>query len=140
MNKVLSFSILYINLFIIETICCFIIFLFYFITKKFSIKDSFEVAIFWNLMRYLFFGIPFLIFYLLLFKYIKIINLYKPLLYSLFNVLIYIFLSILSRILIGEDVPLPRSGLIYLLTCVAIFLSPLILWQVPYFRKLMIIL
>ena len=137
MMKVLNFLILYISLFIVETICYFFIFLIYFIFDKFSIKYSFELAIVWNSLRYIYFGIPFIILFFLLFKYVGKINLYKPFLFSLFNVLIYILLSFFISIIIVDINGLNPSKLFFWLTCIPIILSPLILWQVPYYKKIM---
>ena len=137
MNKVVKFSILYTSLFVIETISCFIIVLFYFIFETIDLKGSFDVAILWNLWRVLFYGLPFLILYFILFKYIRSIKLYKPLLFSFFNLLVYIGLSVFSRIIWGKNVPLPPEGIMFWITSISIVLSPIILGQIPYFRRLM---
>jgi hypothetical protein len=73
----------------------------------------------------------------LLFKYVGNIKLYKPLLFSLFNLVVYVGLSVLSRVIWGKNVPLPPEGIMFWITCVSIILSPLILGQIPYFKKLM---
>lgn len=137
MNKVINFSILYASLFVIETISCFIIVLFYFIFGTFDLKGSFDSAILWNFWRVLFYGIPFIILYFLLFKYVGNIKLYKPLLFSLFNLFVYVSLSVLSRVIWGKNVPLPPEGLMFWITIISIFLSPIILGQIPYFKRLM---
>ncbi len=137
MNKVISFLILYVSLFIIETIGCFLIVLFYFIFDSLDFKGSFDSATLWNFWRVLFYGLPFIILYFLLFKYVGNIKLYKPLLFSLFNLLVYVVLSVLSRVIWGKNVPLPPEGIMFWITCISIILSPLILGQVPYFKKLM---
>lgn len=137
MNKVISFLILYVSLLIIETVSCFLIVLFYFIFESIDFKGSFDAAILWNLWRIIFYGIPFILLYFLLFKYFERIKLYKPLLFSLFNLLIYVLLSILSRVIVGKNVPLPPEGMMFWITCIAIFLSPIILGRIPYFRRLM---
>lgn len=137
MNKVISFAILNTSLFVIETISCFLIVLFYFSIETFDLKGSFDSTILWNLWRVLFYVLPFIILYFLLFKYVGNIKLYKPLLFSLFNLLVYVGLSVLSRVIWGKNVPLPPEGKIFCVTSVAIFLSPLFLGQIPYFKKLM---
>jgi hypothetical protein len=111
--------------------------LFYFIFESLDFKGSFDSATLWNFWRVLFYGLPFLILYFLLFKYMGNIKLYKPLLFSIFNLLVYASLSILSRVIIGKNVPLPPEGIMFWITCVAIFVSPLIIGQIPYFRRLM---
>jgi hypothetical protein len=141
MNKVLSFSALYISLFIVEIIIFFIslvlVAVFQYGFDFFFIKGAWRDTGLWNFWRVLFYGLPFIILYFLLFKYVGNIKLYKPLLFSLFNLLIYILLSVLSRVIWGKNVPLPPEGIMFWITCISIILSPLILGQVPYFKKLM---
>lgn len=137
MSKVISFIILYISLFIIETIGCFFMVLFYFIFDSLDFKGSLDSAILWNFWRVLFYGLPFIIFYFLLFKYVGNIKLYKPLIFSLFNMSVYVALSVLSRVIWGKNVPLPPEGIMFWVTCVTILISPFILGEVPYFKKLM---
>jgi hypothetical protein len=133
----INFVVLYVSLFIIETIGCFLVVLFYFIFESLDFKGSFDSATLWNFWRVLFYGIPFIILYFLLFKYVGNIKLYKPLLFSLFNLVVYVGLSVLSRVIWGKNVPLPPEGIMFWITCVSIILSPLILGQIPYFKKLM---
>ena len=137
MSKMISFIVLYVSLFIIEAIGCFLMVLFYFIFDSLDFKGSFDSAILWNFWRVLFYGLPFIILYFLLFKYFGNIKLYRPLLFSFFNLFVYVTLSVLSRVIWGKNVPLPPEGIMFWITCVAIFLSPLILGQIPYFKKLM---
>jgi len=134
MNKVINFSILYASLFVVEVINCFLVLFFY----SSSFKGNFNGATLWNFWRVLFFGLPFIIMYFLLFKYVRNIKLYKPLLFSLFNLLVYVSLSVLSRAIWGKNVPLPPDEIMFWVTCVAIFLSPIILGQIPYFNKLIV--
>lgn len=137
MSKVINFIILYVSLFVVETMSSFFTVLLYFISDSLDFKGSFDSATLWNFWRVLFFGLPFIILYILLFKHVGNIKLYKPLLFSLFNLLVYVSLSILSRVIWGKNVPLPPEGIMFWVTCIAIFLSPLILGQIPYFKKLM---
>jgi hypothetical protein len=138
MNKIVNFSILYISLFVAEITGYFLIVLFYYVFESFDIKGSFDSAILWNLWRVLFYGLPFVVLYFILFKYFGNIKLYKPLLYSIFNLSVYISLSLLSRLIWGKNVPLPPEGIMFWTTCISIFLSPIILGQIPYFRRLMV--
>jgi len=137
MNKGIFFLILYISLFTIEAVISFLVVLLYYSFESFDVKGSIDSAILWNFWRVLFYGIPFMILYFLLFKHIGNIKLYKPLLFSLFNLFVYVALSVLSRVLWGKNVPLPPEVTMFWVTSVAIFLSPLILGQIAYFRKLM---
>jgi hypothetical protein len=137
MHKITNFVVLYISLFIIEIVNSFLIVLLYFIVDSLDFKGSFDSAILWNFWRVLFYGIPFIILYFLLFKYVGNIKLYKPLLFSFFNLLIYIGLSVLSRVIWGKNVPLSMDVMMFWVTCISIILSPLLLGQIPYFKKLM---
>lgn len=141
MNKFINFSILYISLFVIEILIVFIslvlVALIQYSPDLFFIKGAWRGTGLWNFWRVLFYGIPFIILYFLLFKYAENIKIYKPLLFALFNLLIYVSLSVLSRIILGKNVPLPPEGIMFWITCIAILLSPLILGKIPCFKKLM---
>jgi hypothetical protein len=102
----------------------------------YNIRRALLGSVLWNYWRVLFFGLPFLILYFLLFKYVGSIKLYKPLLFSSFNLLVYVGLSISMTLVWGKNVPLPPEGMFWV-TCVAIFLSPLILGQILYYKKIM---
>jgi hypothetical protein len=141
MNKAINFLILYISIFLLEIVLCFFLIL---IFDGFSLKDgnfylnrAWYGTGLWNFWRVLFYGLPFIILYFLLFKYVVNIKLYKPLLLSIFNLIVYVVLSVLSRVIWGKNVPLPPEGIMFWITCVAIFLSPLILGKVAYFRNRM---
>jgi hypothetical protein len=133
MNKFINFSILYTSLFVVEIISSFLLLFF----NSSNYKGNFDGVALWNLWRILFYGLPFLIIYFLLFKYVGNIKIYKPLLFSLFNLLVYVSLSVLSRVIWGKNVPLPPEGLIFWITLMSIFLAPIILGQILYFRRLM---
>lgn len=137
MNKAVNFAILYVSLFVVETVSCFLIVLFYFAFEAFDLKGSFDSAILWNFWRVLFYGLPFIILYFLLFKYFGNTKLYKPLILSFFNLSFYVLLSVMTRVIWGKNVPLSIDVTMFWVTCIAIFLSPLILGQIPYFKKLM---
>jgi hypothetical protein len=141
MNKAINFSILYISIFLLEVVLCFFLILLF---DGFSLKDvnfylnrAWYGAGLWNFWRVLFYGLPVIILYFLMFKYVGNINLYKPLLFSLFNLFVYVGLSVFTRVVWGKNIPLPPEGIMFWITCIAILLSPLILGQIPYFKKLM---
>ncbi len=138
MNRLLNFLRLYVGLFLLEVIFVFIqVFLFdSSIMDIYNIRRAWLGSVLWNFWRVLFFGLPFLILYFLLFKYVGSIKLYKPLLFSSFNLLVYVGLSISMTLVWGKNVPLPPEGMFWV-TCVAIFLSPLILGQILYYKKIM---
>ncbi len=141
MNKIVSFLILYFSLFIVEILIAFTtlvtIDFFQYGADFFYIKKALFGVGLMSFWRILFYGIPFIILYFLLFKYVENIKVYKPLLFSLFNSLVYISLSILSRVIWGKNVPLPPEGVMFWITCISIFLSPLILGQISYFKRVM---
>lgn len=133
MNKFINFSILYTSLFLVEMISSFLLL---FLDSS-NCNGNFDGATLWSFWRILFYGLPFIILYFLVFKYFGNIKLYKPLLFSLFNLSVYIALSVLSRVIWGKNIPLPPEGIMFWITCISIFLSPLILNQIPYFKRLM---
>ena len=141
MNKAVGFALLYISLFIVEILIVFmslvLVVLFQHGFDLFFIKGAWRDTGLWNFWRVLFYGLPFVILYFILFKCFDNIKLYKPLLLSLFNLSVYFTLSVLSRVIWGKNVPLPPAGIMFWITCIAIFLSPLILGQILYFKKLM---
>lgn len=134
MIKIFNFLKLYLGIFFMEICCSYLILLF----ESFDFKGSFDVVILWSLWRVLFFGLPFLLFYLLLFKLFNKIKLYKPISHSIFNLLIYIFLTFFSRAIFGKNIPLPPNVLMFWITCISIALSPFILATIPFFKKLMV--
>ena len=139
MNKFVSFLTLYFVMFLIEIAFIFIGLILFDSSKIdfFNIRRAWLGSAQWNFWRVLFYGLPFILLYFLLFKYIGNIKLYKPLLFSLFNLFVYVALSVLSRVIWGKNVPLPPEGILFWITCISIFLSPLILGQIPYFKRLM---
>jgi hypothetical protein len=131
MTKFVSFSVLYLSLFIIEIISGFLMLL----VDSSNYQGNFDAVILWNFWRILFYGLPFVLFFFLLFKYLRSSKIYAPLLFSFFNLIIYVLLSCLSEIIWGKNVPLPPTGIMFWTTCVSIFLSPIILYQIPYFKR-----
>lgn len=138
MNKVVNFLTIYTVIFLIEIIFIFIGLILLDSTKIdfFNIRRAWLGSAQWNFWRLLFYGIPFIILYFILFKYVGNIKLYKPFLFSLFNLFVYAALSVLSRVIIGKNVPLPPEGIMFWITCISIILSPILLGQIPYFKKL----
>ncbi|TAF43053.1 MAG: hypothetical protein EAZ64_09625 [Sphingobacteriales bacterium] len=134
MNKLFYFLILYFFFFLIESIVGCLILWFYLSDSDF--RGCFRAIAMWDLWRLMFYGLPFIILYFLLFKYVGNIKLFKPLLFSLFNLIVYVGLSVLSKNIWG-NVPLPPEGVMFWIACVVITLSPLILGQIPYFKELM---
>lgn len=137
MSKIISFIKLYVSLFIIEIIGCFLMVLFYFTSDSLDFKGSFDSVTLWNFWRLLFYGLPLIVLYILLFKYVGNSKLYKPLIFSFFNLFVYVALSVLTRIIWGKNIPLSLEVAMFWITCISIFLSPIVLGQIPYFRKLM---
>lgn len=141
MNKVVGFSALYIGLFVVEILIAFIslvlVALFQYGFDLFFIEGAWRSIGLWSFWRVLFYGLPFIILYFILFKYCRNIKLYKPLLFSLFNLSVYVVLSVLSIVIWGKNVPLPPEGIMFWVGIISIFLAPLILGQIPYFKRLM---
>ena len=133
-SSILKFSIVYIVFFMTEVLISCILLL---VEESFNISSTINAVSLWNFWRVLFYGVPFLILYFLLFKYFENIKIYTPLLFSIFNLLVYILLTFLSRIIWGKNIPLPPEGIMFWITCVSILLAPIVLGFIPYFRGLM---
>lgn len=86
----------------------------------------------WKLMLYY---VPLIVAFIFLHKYFTSLSIgYISLLLSIFNVVIFIGLNFLYKVL---DLPsLEINDFLFWVTCVAIAISPLVLWQIPYFKKL----
>lgn len=134
MNKVISFFVVYVSLFLVEVTVSFILLLGSSIFNSTNYKANFDGVVLWNFWRLLFYGLPLIIFFFLLFKYVSFLKIdYKPIVFSFFNLTVYILLSFLSQS-IWKNTPLPLEGLMFKITSIAIFLAPLILGLIPYFR------
>lgn len=134
MNKLIFFFLLYFCTFLLESVISYFVLLFYISDSDY--RGCFRAVAMWDLWRLTFYGLPFIILYFLVFKYFRNIRIHKPLSLSLFNLFAYVSFSFLSKVIWG-NVPLPPEGIMFWTACVAIFISPLILGQITYFRKLM---
>ncbi len=115
-------------LFIIELFITFSILVFY---QSLDFGSSFDATCLYNFWRLMFFGIPYLITYSLINKWIVNINFFKPFVYSFFNLIIFLILVLLSKLIWGENVPLPPKGIMFWVTCVSIFLAPMVMIILP---------
>lgn len=84
MNKIVNFLTLYIVIFLIEIILVGLILLDSSKIDFFNIRRAWLGSAQWNFWRVLFYGVPSIVFYFFLFKYVGNIKLYKPFLFSLF--------------------------------------------------------
>lgn len=133
MTNVIRLIILYFTLFIIEIIIGFLLLLF----DSSNYRENFDGVILWNFWRLIFYGLPFLLLFFLFYKYLISKKISPPLLFSISNLLIYVILSYLSIFIWGENVPLPPNGIMFWTTCISIFVSPVILYQIPFFKRMM---
>lgn len=133
-----KFVILYVCFLLIETLMSVILSLIYGLFNKYGsyVYNSVNVPIGLNLWRLLFYSIPLIIIFFVLFKYFNRIEIYKPIVFSIFNVLVFAGLNLLYKLHRGLPT-LEFTESIFWITCISIFLSPLILGQIPYFKRLM---
>lgn len=141
MNKLKFFIIVYFLLFVCEILISLLLLILVdtinFGFDNFYIKKAYYSTGVWNFWRVLFYGIPFIILFYFFSKYIFKLNFgYKPIVFSVFNVLIYILLSVFSKI-IWKNTPLPPEDLMFKITCVAIFVVPIFLGLIPFVNRRM---
>lgn len=140
-SKIARFILFYTSLFLIEIVLSFLMLVlidtFEFGFDSFYVSKAYYGAGVWSFWRLLFHGLPLIIIFSLCFKYISIVKIrYKPLLFSFFNLGVYVILSLLSEFL-WDNTPLPAEGSMFVITCISIFLAPIFLAQIPYFKKQM---
>lgn len=132
---------LYFSFFVLETVVAFILLLFWESVTKPSItfgNQIFEasIVILINLWRLLFYLIPLIIVFLASHKYFNRIKLNKSIVYAIFNVSVFIGLNFFYKFY--KNLPtLDFIESLFWITIASIFISPIILGQFPYFRKLM---
>jgi hypothetical protein len=92
-------------------------------------------VVLWTLWRVLFYGLPSLAVFWVCGRSSAG---WRPprrlLLFSAVNLLTYVGLSVLSE-RIWQNVPLPAEGILFWVTCAALVLSPLLIGQIPFFRR-----
>jgi len=129
---------LYTMLFLVEATIVFIILMCdNFITDNAtSYSKELQFIILMSVWKLLIYYIPLIIVFIFLHRYLNHVGIgYKPLLFSIFNVVIFIGLNFLYKSL---DLPsLEINDFLFWITCMSIIISPVILWQTRYFRKLM---
>jgi hypothetical protein len=95
-----------------------------------------EGALLWNLWRLIFFGLPFLLMYALIFKYLAIIRINKVLIMGIFNLCIYILFSIVYNFIWEGNALLPPHGLMFRITSISVLISPFIIDFIPFFKRI----
>ncbi len=133
-----KFLILYVCFLLIETLMSITLSLIYGIFNRYGsyLYNSINVPIGLNLWRLFFYSIPLIILFFILFKYFNRIEIYKPIVFSIFNTLIFAGLNLLYKLHKGLPT-LEFTESLFWITVVSIFIAPIILGQIPYFRRLM---
>jgi hypothetical protein len=132
--------IIYVSIIFLETISSFTFLtlndLFDSYSAEFIFYNSLRVPIAWNLFRMFFYYPLLLVCFFFTFKYFNKITIdYKPILFSAFDLLVYVILNFLFMSL---DLPsFEFNHILFWITNMSVFISPLILGQIPYFRRLM---
>lgn len=132
-----KFVILYVCFLLTETLMSVILSLIYGLFDNGSyVYNSINVPIGLNLWRLMFYSIPLILIFGISFKYFNRIEVYKPVVFSIFNVLVFAGLNLLYKLHKGLPT-LEFTESLFWVTILSIFLSPIILGQIPYFRRLM---
>lgn len=133
-----KFVILYVFFLLTETLISVILSLIYGLFNKYSsyVFNSVNVPIGLNLWRLMFYSIPLILIFWFSFKYFNSIKIYKPVVFSIFNVLIFTMLNLLYKLHKGLPT-LEFTESLFWITVISIFLSPILLGQIPYLKRLM---
>lgn len=132
-SRIMNFAILSIILIITEVGCSFCLLL----IDSTNYKGNFDAVMLWNFWRVIFFGWFYIILYFLLFRNIKSFGFNRPVILSIYNLIIYIVLSYLAERIWGRNVPLSTQALMFWVTSISVFISPIILGQIAYTKRLM---
>lgn len=132
-SKLLGFLILHLIFLLFEMITSGLLLYFY----SNPISRLIYSVTFYSFWRLLFFGIPTVIMLWLIlgnipFKGVK----YKPIVFSLFNLGVFVLLSLFSET-IWNNVPIPSKGTMFMVTLVSLFIVPLGLGTIRIFIKRM---
>lgn len=130
--------VLYVCFLLIETILSVILSLIYGIFNRYGsyLYNSINVPIGLNVWRLMFYSIPSIIVFFVFFKYVNRIEIYKPIVFSIFNLLLFTGLNLLYKLHKGLPT-LEFTESLFWITILSIFLSPLILGKIPYFKRFM---
>ncbi len=130
--------ILYVCFLLIETLMSVILSLIYGLLNKYVsyLYNGVNVPIGLNLWRLMFYSIPLILIFWVSFKYFNRIEIYKPVVFSIFNVLVFAGLNLLYKLHKGLPT-LEFTESLFWITVISIFVAPIILGQIPYFRRLM---
>lgn len=135
-------AILYTCFVFTETLACVILSIIFSLSQNFVsfeqfIFDTVNTPIGLCLIRFIYSSLPFAITFLTVFKYIYQLDVkYKPILFSTFNLSVFVGLNLLYSLHRGLPTVEFTESLFVLIT-LPIFLSPLILGQLRYTRRLM---
>lgn len=133
-----KFLILYPCFLLIETLISVILSLIYCLFAGYGsyYYNSINVPIGLNFWRLLFYSIPMFLIFLLVFKCFNRIDIYKPYIFSIFNVLVFSVLNLLYKLHKGLP-SLEFTESLFWITIISIFLAPVLLYQISYFKRLM---
>lgn len=135
-------AILYICFLFIETLVCMVLAIIFSLSQDFISLERFifntvNVPIGLSLIRFIYCSLPLVLIFLILFKYVYRLDVqYKPVLFSVFNLSVFVGLNLLCSLLKGLPT-VEFTEPLFVLIALPIFLSPLILGQLPYARRLM---
>lgn len=130
--QMLKLVLLSLSFITIETLISFILLSFH----SFDLYQNFSAAILWNFWRLLFHGVPYFIAFYLFTRFINMNHKKIVIAIQIFNLLIYLFFLFASTAIWGNNVPLAPGGLLFWVTCINTFLSPLIASKLGIFKVL----
>jgi hypothetical protein len=139
MTKLLLFSIFYLALWLVEMMVGFggLLFYSFYTLNTLQFHANMDGELLWTYWRVLFYGVPSVaIFWACYRSSAGLSSNRRLLLFSAVNLFTYVGLSVISES-IWKNVPLPAEGILFAVTCVALVVSPLLVGQIPFFRRQM---
>lgn len=133
MNNYFKIIGLYIAFGILQILLSFILIFSY----SLDFQGSIDLIALWSLWRLLFFSLPFIVLSLVFIKLLRKVFKRSYLVFSFNNLFVYVSLSYLTKLIWGENIPLPPHGTMFWFTCISIFVSPIISNQIMALRQIM---
>jgi len=102
---------------------------------QYNLKSGLDITILYNFWRLVTYGIPFTLLLMLFLLFLKKINKFNIIFISFFNVFIFALLTILTRMLYGNNIPIKPEGFMFWVSLLSIFITPILVFKLPIINK-----